>query len=94
MSQDIGLKNSSTCEICTQINKGRTHMTGKECSGIWCHKIATIQISHCSTKNGGLEKGEHFNYYCDSHYYINQKAMPYPHFITDIGLIIKEGYFV
>jgi len=66
--------------------------TPNKCSS--CDNVATIQISHCSTDNGGLEKGEHFNYYCDSHYYNNQKAMPYPHFITDIGIIMKEGYFV
>ena len=24
----------------------------------------------------------------DNHYFNNQKAMPYPHFITDIGIII------
>ena len=63
-------------------------MTTIECNDKECNKIATIQISHCSTKNGGLEKGEHFNYYCDSHYRNDTKNIPYPHFITDIGIII------
>ena len=65
-------------------------MTTIECNNKECHKIATIQISHCNTKNGGLEKGEHFNYYCDIHYDKDIKKFPYPCFITDIGLITHD----
>ena len=73
--------------------------TPNKCSS--CDNVATIQISHCNTKYKlnkytldedvyikAVEKGKHFNYYCDNHYFNNQKTMPYPHFITDIGIRI------
>ena len=49
-----------------------------------------LYVEHCSTDNGGLEKGEHFKYYCDSHYRNDTKNIPYPCFITDIGLITHD----
>jgi hypothetical protein len=50
-----------------------------------CDNIATIQISYCTL--GGLEKAEHFNYYCNICFLKDTKnyKVPYPCFVTDLG---------
>ena len=50
-----------------------------------CDNIATVQISYCTL--GNLEKGNHFSYYCNTHYFNDTKnyKLPYPCFVTDLG---------